>query len=65
MIADGAVRAARRPVELARDTPLHPHGDAVDLHAAVQRRSKVVFSIFVRWRWGRGGCINGRVKLIG
>jgi len=48
VVADGAVAAPRRPIELARDTPLHPHCDSVDLHVAVQRSSEIIVSVFVR-----------------
>ena len=34
--------------DLARDTPLHPHCDSVDLHVAVQRSSEIIVSVFVR-----------------
>ena len=34
--------------DLAGDTPLHPHGDPVDLHVAVERRSEVIVPVFVR-----------------
>ena len=65
VVADGAVAAPRRSIELtsdtpccgsvslssrdlARDTPLHPHCDSVDLHVAVQRSSEIIVSVFVR-----------------
>lgn len=49
MVAHGAVAAARRAVELARDAPLHAHRYPVDLHATVQRCSEVVLAVLVRW----------------
>lgn len=52
MVAYGAMRAARRSIELAGDAPLHSHGDAVDLHAAVQRCAEVVLAVLVRWSYG-------------
>lgn len=58
MIADGTVRAARRPVELAGDAPFHPHRDTVDLHAAVQGRSEVVLPILVRWSCKQKSHVN-------
>jgi hypothetical protein len=48
VVADGAVAAPRRPIELTSDTPLHPHCDSVDLHVAVQRSSEIIVSVFVR-----------------
>ena len=47
VVANGAVRAPRRAIKLAGDAPLHPDGDAVDLHVAVQRRPEVVVPILV------------------
>jgi hypothetical protein len=48
VVADGAVAAARGTIKLAGDTPLHPHGDSVDLHVAVERGSEVIVPVFVR-----------------
>ena len=50
VVADGAVRAARRAVELARHAPLHAHGDAVDVHVAVEGRAEVVVAVLVSTR---------------
>ncbi len=36
VVAHGAVRATRRPVEVTRDAPLHTHRDTADLHVPVQ-----------------------------
>ncbi len=47
VVAHGAVRAARRAVELAGDAPLHADGDAVDLHVAVERGAEVVVAVLV------------------
>lgn len=52
VIADGAVRAPGRPVELARDAPLHAHRNAVDFGIFVQRRPELVLAVFV------GGCFR-------
>jgi len=51
MIADAAMRATWRSIKLAGNTPLHAHGNAVDLHALVQRSSEVILPIFVRRRF--------------
>ena len=48
VVADTAVTAARWSVELAGDTPLHPHRDPADLNIPVQRSSEVIISILVR-----------------
>ena len=48
-ITDGAVRATRRPVELASDTPLHPHCHTIDIHVLVKRSSEIVVFVFI-WR---------------
>ena len=48
VVANGAVGTAGGPVKLAGYTPLHADGDAVDLHVAVERGSKVVVSVLVR-----------------
>ena len=47
VIADTAVTAPGRPVELAGDAPLHPHGDPVNLHIPVERRPEVVIAVLV------------------
>ena len=54
MVTDAAVGAARRAVELAGGAPLHPDGDAADLHVLVQRQPEVVIAVLVRRRCGRG-----------
>lgn len=41
-VADAAVGAARGPVELAGDAPLHAHRDAVDVDVFVEGRAEVV-----------------------
>jgi len=48
VVANRTVAAPRRPIELAGDTPLHPHCDPVDLHIAVERSSKIIIPVFVR-----------------
>ena len=47
-IADGAVRTARRPVELASDAPLHPYCHSVDVDVLVKRSAEVIVLVFVR-----------------
>ena len=51
-VADGAVGAPWRPVELTGDAPLHPHGDPVDLDVPVERRPEIVISVLV-WAGSR------------
>ena len=48
VVADTAVTAPRRPVELTGDAPLHPYGDPVDLHIPVERSPEIVISVLVR-----------------
>jgi len=48
VVADRAVAAARRSIELAGDTPLHPHCDPVDLNIPVERSTKIIVPVFVR-----------------
>lgn len=50
VIADGAVRAARRSVEFACDTPLHANCDAVDFRVLVERRPELVVPVLIWWR---------------
>lgn len=47
MIADGAMRASRRSIKFARDTPFHPHCDSVYFSIFVERRTELIFSVFV------------------
>jgi len=47
VVADGAMRAPWWSVELARDTPLHPNGDAIDLYVLVEGCPEVVVLVFV------------------
>ena len=49
-VADGAVGAPWRPVELTGDAPLHAHRYPVDFDIPVEGRAKVVVSVLV------GGC---------
>lgn len=60
VIADRAVRAARRSVELTGDAPLHAHGDAIDLGVLVQRRPELVFAVLVWWRCAEAEAISTR-----
>lgn len=53
VVADAAVRAARRPVEVAGGAPLHPDLDAFDLHVLVERRAEVVVLVLVLVGWRR------------
>jgi len=48
VVADRAVTAARRSIELASDTPLHPHCDPVDFNVPVERSPEIVVPVFVR-----------------
>lgn len=48
MITDTAMRATWRSIKLAGDAPLHTYGNAIDLDALVQGRSKVILPFFVR-----------------
>jgi len=50
VVADGAVGAAGRAVELTGDAPLHLDGDAVDLGILVERGAQLLLAVFV----GRG-----------
>lgn len=50
MIADRAVGAAGRAIELAGDAPLHLDGDAIDLGILVEGGAQLLFAVFV----GRG-----------
>ena len=52
VVADTAVTTAGRPIELAGDAPLHPHGDPVDLDVPVERRPEIVISVLV-WAGSR------------
>lgn len=47
VVADGAVGAARRPVEATGRTPLHPDLDPSDLHRLVERSTEVILLVFV------------------
>lgn len=49
MIANAAMRATRRSVEVARDAPFHTDRNAIDFYAFVQWSTEVVLSIFVGW----------------
>ena len=51
VVADRAMWASGRPVELARDAPLHPDSDAVDLDVAIQRCPEIVVTVFVGVRY--------------
>ena len=59
VVTDAAVGAARRAVELARGAPLHPDGDAADLHVLVQRQPEVVIAVLVRRRCRPGAGVSG------
>jgi len=48
VVADAAVGAPWRPIELASDAPFHPNRDAIDLHISVKRGSEVIISVLVR-----------------
>jgi len=48
VVADGAVGAPRRPVELARHAPLHPDRYPIDLDISVEGCPKVVVPVLVR-----------------
>lgn len=48
VVADRAVAAPGRPIELASDTPLHSHCDSVDLNVSIERSSKIIVPVFVR-----------------
>lgn len=54
VIADGTMRTSGRTVELAGHTPLHPHGDAIDVRVLVQWRPELVLTVLVRWGWKEG-----------
>ena len=65
MVADAAVRAARRSVEVAGRAPLHAHLHAVHVGVLVQRRAEVVVLVLVLVGCGSTGLetiafINGR-----
>jgi hypothetical protein len=47
VIADTAVRTSRWSVELAGDTPLHSHSDAVYFNIFVERSPEIILPIFV------------------
>lgn len=47
VVADAAVGAAGRAVEVAGGAPLHPYLDSFDLHVLVQRRAEVVVLILI------------------
>lgn len=47
MIADAAVRAARRSVEMTWGAPLHPHLDALHVHVLVQRSTELVILVLI------------------
>jgi len=48
VVANRAVAAPGRAVELAGDAPLHPHRDPIDLNIAVEGSAEVIVSILVR-----------------
>jgi hypothetical protein len=50
LIANGAMWAPRRSVELASDAPLHPHCHSVNIHIFIQRSAEVVIFVLVRRR---------------
>ena len=47
VVTHTAVTTAGRPVELAGDAPLHPHGDPVDLNIPIERGPKIIISVLV------------------
>lgn len=52
VVTHTAVTAPGRPVELTGDTPLHPHGDPVDLNIPIERGPKIIISVLV-WTGSR------------
>lgn len=48
MIADGAVGASGRTIELASDAPLHAHRNPIDVRVLVQRGPELVLTVLVR-----------------
>lgn len=51
VVTHAAVWAARRSVEVARGTPLHPHLNSLYLHVFIKRSSEVIVFVFVLIRW--------------
>lgn len=49
VIADGAVGASGRAIELASDAPLHAHRNPIDVRVLVQRGPELVLTVLV---WG-------------
>ena len=47
VVTDWTVGASGWPVELAGDAPFHAYRDPIDFHISVERRSKVIFAVFV------------------
>lgn len=47
VVTDAAVRAARRPVEMAGGAPFHPDLNALNLHVLVERRSEIIVLVFI------------------
>lgn len=52
VVADAAVRAARRPVEVTGGAPLHPDLNALDLHVLVEWCPEIILLILVLVRCG-------------
>lgn len=55
VVTHAAVWAARRSVEVARGTPLHPHLNSLYLHVFIKRSSEIIVFVLVliRWDWER------------
>ena len=61
VVADAAVRAARRSVEVAGRAPLHAHLHAVHVGVLVQRCAEVVVLVLVLVGCGSTGLESARV----
>lgn len=65
VVADTAVTAPGRSVELASHTPLHTNRDSIDLNISVERSSEIIISVLIRtgsWYHTRvHECCHGKV----
>lgn len=48
VVANTAVTAPGRSVELASDTPLHTNRDSIDLNISVERSSEIIIPVLIR-----------------
>lgn len=58
VVADGAVRAARRAVEATGRAPLHAHLDPFDLHRLIERCTEIIFFVLILFGSGEDSRVH-------